>query len=294
MKKDAKAKTKHNMSTFMKVAVIVAFVGVAAMVSGIVFKANAELSSRSIADANGVPKNWADEGNANGVAASSSLSAAMPNGGKYVQYTATVTNESSEDDLYVTHLAAYLSSDGTDEDGFMRLSSDSLEYTYTPNDEDSWEQIGLTQPSKSKDAFKLANELSVGRAETAKNSVYFRFYVVPNDSETDTINNTLSFKLRDDSGKDGYVTSGTMVAYQQKEQPTIAVVSDDDAEDGAGSSYVKPLGEYSYRPEIATVSGTIADAGIDEEFLPVSVIIMIVAVIIFAVCLAIYLPLRKY
>lgn len=291
----AKAEAKHNANLFIKIAVVVAFVGVSAIVAGIVFKANSEISSRSIADESGVPKVWTESSRANSIVASSSLSATIPNGGKYIQYTARVTNEDPEDSLYVTHLASYMISDGSDEDGYMKLSGESLEYSYTPNDDDSWKQIGLTRPSKSKEAFKLTEDLPISKAGSETNSVYFRFYIAPEDSQTNTINNTLSVGLRDDSGENGYITSGTMVAYQQKETPTIAVVSKDgSSENGVSSTYVQPLGESSYRPGIATVSGTIVNGEMDGNFLSVSIIVMVATVILFAICLAIYLPLRKY
>ena len=293
--KSKKAEAKHNAGLFMKIAVLVAFVGVSAVVAGIVFGASTEIESRAIADTNGVPANWSSEKYNNDIAATTSLSVKLiPGKTRYVQYTAKVSNEDSGNDLYVTHLASYMSSDGTDENGFMKLSGESLEYTYTIDDDDSWQKIDLTKPSKRAEAFKLAKEISIDRAGSGKNTAYFRFYVTPSDKNTKTLNDTVSLKIKNESGKSGYMTSAKTVAYQEEEKTTIAATTDTNTDSEMGNAYVKPLGESSYKPEIATVSGTIANGGMNENFLPTSIIIMVVAVIIFAICMGIYLPFKKY
>lgn len=287
-------KKLHDASMLVKIATIVAFIGVAGIVAATTFRASSEIESMVIANGSGVPKAWSTEQSVDAVA-NSSLSAEVV-GQKYIRFLAEVTNANASKGLYVTHVASYLSSnDGSMADGFVSLSDKSLEYSYSPEDENSWQKANLTEPTKSKNAFKLSNEVHLGAAGTNTDKVYFRYYVEPNNADVETVNNKISYLLRSDSGEMGYATSAAVVAYKEASRPTAIAKADEADSSETGNAYVAPLGKSSFVPETETVSQTVASVGMNSDaFLTVGVVMLVVGVAIFAICLAIYLPLKKY
>lgn len=287
-----KSEKLHNASLFVKVATILAFIAVSGIVTVTAFQANKQVEDQVIAGANRLPKNWNASASLESVA-NTALSAKVING-KYVQYTASVENAAADEDLYITHLAAYLSSDGVQSDGFMSLDGNSLEYSFTPDNADSWRSLPLAAPD-SKEAFRLTSEIRLGRAgDNNSNTVYFRFYASPEDSEVSTISNKFSCLLRTASGQTGYAASTNTVALSASaSDPVVATV--DSADSAVADTYTAPLGVSSFVPEIETVSKTVASISLDSQsFLTVGIIAMVVSILIFAICLAFYLPLKKY
>lgn len=283
----------HKANLFVKGAALAMFVGVAVLVTITVFRANADVAEGVIANRTNTPKTWNTKDSLN-VVANSSLSAVVRDG-KYIEFTSEVTNANMADSVYITHVASYMATDGEDKDGFMLLSGNSLEYTYTPDNTESWARVNLAKPNNSKDGFKLENELHLGVAGTKTDTVYFRYYVVPEDGQTQTVNNKISYLLRNDNGENGYVASTATVAYHDLNSAIATTTGGQKGASDTSNAYVNPLGKSSFVPGVDAVTETVASVGINgDSFLKIAVIVMVVAVIVFAVCLAIYLPLRKY
>lgn len=271
---------------------LVAFVIVAGATALTARQATEELEAKVIASETQTPKNW-NTAESKTVTANTHLSGEVVSA-NYVQFTTAVSNSNSSDGLYLTHLASYLSEDGGENDGFMPLSGATLEYTYTPNDDSSWRTINLSQPANSETAFQFDTELHLGAAGTATDTVYFRYYVTP-DEDVTTVSDKVSLLMRNSNGETGYTESAATVNYaeavEEVETVAAATTEDDDSEE---ATHVDPLGRFSFVPNVSAITSTVASASDPNvSFLILGAIMMIVAVGVFVACLAIYIPLRK-
>ena len=125
-----------------------------------------------------------------------------------LQYTATIANRDTANEITVEKIASSLS--GTDGDreisGFIPLNSENLEYSFTPNDLSSWKKIDVSAPSDTDDGFKLAIPITLSKAGKGKSQVYFRYYVKPEENEIN-YTNTVSFYTMNSSGYSGIAYS---------------------------------------------------------------------------------------
>jgi|GEM_PF-2270769 len=132
---------------------------------------------------------------------------------KLIQYTASLTNRDPSSTITVNRLASYLNASDraqngalTTSNGFIKLDSSTLEYSYTPNDLNSWKPVEISAPSTS--GFVLSNPLKLSKANSDGSTVYFRYYVAP---EANNINylNTVAFYTVNDSGYSGIAYDNT-------------------------------------------------------------------------------------
>lgn len=289
--KIAKQQKMHKINTAVKVATIVAFLGVAAIATVATFQASSDLRTQEIADETNSPKLWSGVQSMNAVA-NSSMSAKVLDG-RYVEFTSKVANANANEGLYVTHLASYMATDGEYADGFMEISK--VEYTYSPSDSNSWQEIGLSRPAISRDAFKLAKDVHLGAAGTKTDTVYFRYYTIPDDKEAVTVNDKTSFLVRNEAGEIGSVASTATVAYNGTDTVVATTAGGETGDDEISNAYTNPLGRSSFVPTGDVVNSTVASVagGVSGQAALIWGIVAAVGVGVFVICLSAYLIIRK-
>ena len=111
-------------------------------------------------------------------------------------YRAQISNSDPSNPIYLTHISAFI--DEKDESGnnlsagFANLSSDTLSYTYTPNDEFSWRSLEISAPGTTKDNFALAEKLKLSPSGEAGDTIYLKYYYQP-QAETVELKNKTAF-----------------------------------------------------------------------------------------------------
>lgn len=118
-------------------------------------------------------------------------------GKSIVQYDASLTNRDTATPLDLVRIAAYVEdTPSADPDnansGFLPLSLDTLQYTYTPDDDDSWQNIGVSAPSNSLDGFSLDETLRLNPNGQQNDTIYFRYFA-ETSSTSGQINGKISY-----------------------------------------------------------------------------------------------------
>lgn len=116
-------------------------------------------------------------------------------GKNIIQYNTSLVNRDTATPLELIRLAAYVQDVPTanPEDtnsGFLPLELNTLQYTYTPEDETSWQHIGVSAPSNSLDGFVLDHPLHLNPGGQKNDRVYFRYY-----AETSSNSGKISGKI---------------------------------------------------------------------------------------------------
>jgi|GEM_PF-2432141 len=145
-----------------------------------------------------------------------------------VEYTTSISNVDPENILYLTKIASYIEVE--DDDGFLGLGSDSLEYTYTPDDDDSWQSVALTVPDNTDTAFTLTTPLTLGQAKTSTDTLYFKYYVRPTKN-SGTITNTVSYLTQNKAGDTGITYDYTSTKFAELKDVTPATEVEDEPKD---------------------------------------------------------------
>ena len=133
-------------------------------------------------------------------------------GGTLVSYTSSLKNIDTENPLYLTRVASYTeSTDGSA--GFLPLNKDLISYTYTPNDENSWTPLEITGPGATANDFLLATPLTMGKAGSFNDTIYFRYNVRPTD-DSGEIFNKISYLTQNSYGDVGISYDDITVTYE--------------------------------------------------------------------------------
>lgn len=116
-------------------------------------------------------------------------------GKNIIQYDTSLVNRDTATPLDLIRLAAYIQDVPTESpdnttSGFLPLDLDTLQYTYTPEDESSWQHIGVSAPSNSLDGFSLDEPIHLNPSGQAKDRVYFRYF-----AETSSDSGKISGKI---------------------------------------------------------------------------------------------------
>lgn len=121
-----------------------------------------------------------------------------------VQYDTYIKNRDPKNILTLERLASYISDEyyptgdtdnPTINSGFIPLDVKTLQYTYTPDDDSSWQFLDLSAPSNSLDGFKLTTPLTMAPAGKEGDAIYFRF-TTETSIFSGTINNVTSYYTR--------------------------------------------------------------------------------------------------
>lgn len=130
---------------------------------------------------------------------------------KLVQYNADLINRDPSQPLTLTHLASHLYNDKTDS-GFIPLNSATLTYTTTPDDPDSWQPLVISAPANDTSGFQLKYPLTLQPAGTPGDTLYFRYYVEPED-KSGTLHDKIAF-LTSNQGHVGMAYDNTVAHYE--------------------------------------------------------------------------------
>lgn len=204
-----------------------------------------------------------------------------------VQYNTSITNRDPENILNLERIAAYIndSSKTSDENGteqnitnsgFIPLDVNTLYFTKTPDDPDSWQNIEISAPLNSAEGFKLAESIQMAPHGQAGDTLYFRYFAETSDNPTGTITALTSFytELR---GASGVTYDHTQLNYTGRQEEvvsehtvTVNYVYDDEEHTIAHDpiSRVVTIGQdfsidspdiNGYTPDQTVITGTMRD-----------------------------------
>ena len=296
------AKSKASKVTGIFTAILlVVFVAVAGVTTFSITNIASVVEANILANKNGVPENWNNYSEKSSV--SSEVSSHVINN-DYVEYVTSLKNDSKTEPLSVTHLASYIN--GNENSGFIPLDSNSLEYTYDPDNTDSWTPVSISEPSSSDEGSKLENSLYVGTAGSNTDTIYFRYNV---DMTTDDglVDDVVAYVAETKDGNASITTSSTTTEYNPSD--TVASTAEEDlalakglglTQDSATSAidesgeYTQPLGAFSEAPDSNIISlSRLGAISISKDSLTTSVIVIFATVGVFIVGLAAYLIFRR-
>lgn len=193
---------------------------------------------------------------------------------KLVQFNTSISNRDPENKLNLERLAAYIdeiTAEGKNQ-GFIPLTSDTLYYTTTPNDKDSWKPVEISAPSGTTSGFNLTTPLTLAPAGSAGDTLYFRYFA-ETSGHTGTMTSTVSYYTTL-NGAAGVTYDYDTVTYEHKVIPqeyniTINYLYKEDSTPAA-DPYTETLtsgSEFSiaspdiegYTPDYAKVEGIVSD-----------------------------------
>lgn len=164
----------------------------------------------------------------------------------FVQYNPYLKNSGSSGH-YLTHLASYLDTTSGDGHGFIPLDESTIEYTYTPEDSDSWTHLSVSAPANTLDGFKLSTPLYLGPDGTPMSTIYFRYGVSTDTSHSDRLTDAVSFLVSDESNtSEALSVTRTALAYEASTSSDDSVVATIDSSNDSEGTVTKPLGVVSY------------------------------------------------
>ena len=176
------------------------------------------------------------------ISADASLSGEVVND-TLVSYTSSLKNIDTENPLYLTHISSYV----TDTDGatgYLPLNSKLLSYTYTPSVESSWTPLEITGPGVTANDFLLATPLTMGKAGSVNDTIYFRYNVRP-DGESGEILSKIAFLTQNGYGDVGISYDINTVNYEK----LVPVVPADPIEPETPEPEPEPEPEEPEEPE---------------------------------------------
>ncbi|MBQ3309060.1 hypothetical protein IJG78_00075 [Candidatus Saccharibacteria bacterium] len=296
--------TKSKLTTYASIFALIAFLGFAAFTTASVTNIASIVESNILANKNGVPEGWDSLSGRDTVEASTT---ATVNDG-YVEYVTSLKNSDQNDSLSLTHVSSFVSEE--DSSGFVPLAEKTLEYTYDPANENSWTPVPISAPENSDDGFKLKNALYVGQGGSNTDTIYFRYNVSPADDGT--IEDKVSFVTENATGDTSLTTTTNSLDYQKSQNPvsdnsetSTASNTEEVAENPDGqeidtsseeteSTYTKPLGVSSKTPSTSVMNAsTLGSISISPDAISKSIIVIVIALGIFAISLIVYLVVRS-
>lgn len=211
----------------------------------------------------------------------------------FVQYSPFIKNTGSSAH-YLTHLASYLTSTSGDSHGFAPLNEATIEYTYTPEDQDSWTHLAISAPSNTHDGFKLSTPLYLSADGSPMNTIYFRYGVSADITHSDHLTDEVSFIITDESkSTESLSTTKTSLAYEAPDSANGTVIATTDPSDSDGTT-TKPLGVVSYVSNtdiIASVHTSDSDSSQSTTFIS-SQALLIIILTVFCSAALLYIPFR--
>lgn len=236
---------------------LVAFISLAAVASISIIATHHEFKNEVLAARTGSPLSWNDIPTAG--ALETNLSTRVDNE-TTLQYTITVKNTDPSHTFLLTHLASHLKT--VNNKGFIPLSDETLEYTYTPSEAYSWSSLAISAPGGSRDNFRLDGELSLTKSGTPTDTVYLRYTVTPEDAVIGSEVNDVIYLLALDEDDQPLSTSSesTVALADTTVVATIDAETGEPLDDSNSDAFAQPLGVESYSSDsVKTISTTIAD-----------------------------------
>ncbi len=202
-----------------------------------------------------------------------------------VEFTSSITNRDPKTPLDIERIAAYVVENANNIDnsgqttttrleGFLPLTSKTLEYTATPDNPDSWHPVDITPPQNSASGFKLTTPLRLTAAGTSGDTLYFRYYGESSDNSAGTMSSKISYYTSLD-GVSGVTYDNDIVDYdfiKKPHQVTINYLYEDGSiahppytgtfrEDETYEVNSPDLPDY--RPDLAKVTGVVKDSDVE-------------------------------
>ena len=279
---------KNNSGSLKKITFIlllVAFCGFAILSDLIVRNLNQTIDSTVLVAQDGTPATW-DSSESNGSVNLSLEGRAMTD--DFIQYTSSVANLTNNT-IKITHLSSYAKTGKGS--GFINFSGDTIEYSYDPSDNDSWQEVSVSEPANSADGFKLSSAIKVAPLNNEKNHVYFRYKISSEGS--DEISDNFAILATDRSGAESKFVNTVTLATEVVPE-TIAIFDDENPSSDTDESYTKPLGVNSTVADTNVVDSVVATTGdLATPLVSNSVTILMSILGVFTVCFIGYLVLSR-
>ena len=279
---------KKKVSYIAGIIPVVSFVLFAGVITFSVLGARDTVDAPAISNNAGIPASWTKQ-----LAPVETNIEAKTISGSYIEYTVSVHNSSRDNTFEITHLASYLSGSGSE--GFASLDIGNLEYTYFPEG-GYWENVSLAHPGNSGASFKLSSALPLGTGGSARDTIYFRYDVRP-EEKNGVIEDKVSALIEDQNGNLGYTTSSTAVAYSNMGTQIAEEDTPDDSTIALNEdSYTKPLGVSHYgddNDKIEVITGTASGSVNISSFIMRSLIFVAIGLSVLILSYIIYIPISR-
>lgn len=275
----------------ISVIAVVAFLAIAGLTTYSVCHLSNRVDEAKISQVNGVPDFWSGIRRSNTV--ESTTSSVAQDG--YISYLVTLANLDSEAPVEVTHIASYV--DG-EKSGFLPFSTSSLEYSYYPNQPNSWTPVSIASPGYDANGFELASSIHIGNAGSGRNKVYLRYNVAPTTSGV--VSDKVAFITKDTSGNNSLAVSDNSIAYEPTSSSDVIASSSQSnyaPSDGDSSedAFAKPLGATTAGPDTSIIPmSTVGVISLPaDNNLLINLVIITSCVGLFIIAMIIYLFIRR-
>lgn len=138
-----------------------------------------------------------------------------------VEFKASIKNRDPVRPLDLERLAAYIREDTAETgtvDGFLPLNVQTLYYTTTPQDNDSWQPVDISAPSSDHTGFSLSQPIHMTPSGQTGDTLYFRYF-----AETAEYSGQMTSKVSfytTLNGNSGVTYDYDTVTYTAPEKPT--------------------------------------------------------------------------
>lgn len=203
-----------------------------------------------------------------------------------VQFNTSIKNRDPENSLELERLAAFITETTTDQNpndpndvkthttsGFLPLDVNTLSYTKTPNDQDSWQSVAIAPPSDSTSGFTLAHPITMAPSGQAGDTLYFRFFAETSDLAGEMTNLTSYYtSLKGASGVTyDYSTVEYKTSIKYHNLKVNYLYEDGTVAAEPFSHYYKPGESYEvpspeiadFTPDLSLVKGTVGEEDIE-------------------------------
>ena len=215
----------------------------------------------------------------------------------FIEYRYSLTNYDSHDTTYLTHIASFISSETNN--GFVPLDANNIEYTYTPDNDESWKQLAISAPANSTNGFRLSEPLAVGANDTPFSTIYLRYNVAYDSANDSSIDAKISAITAPNSNAAPTLTT-TSVSIGNETVDRELAVSDDPAISSATvtespladtADHTAPLGvSSSFLPDLTIIGSTLPQFQLDSyALLGMGQIVLMGAIAVLVISLVIYL-----
>ena len=275
--------SRANKMMFASVIALLTFVVFAGITAQSVSNMSDLISRSSFSNEEGIPKHWEGTDSYSAV----SVNTEVRVDGDHLAYLTSIENKSTTEDLFLTDIASKISD--SKHAGFVAFSSDSLEYSYSKNNPESWQKIEGTNEDGS---YQFNDGIHIGVSGTSSSKVYLRYNLSP---EIGNVTDKISFHLLDAYGNYGVAVSDSAIAYEETNTEIVAVENSRGDDNSGESAFAEPLGVFSESSDLLAVSTSSATmAAISPEGTVASTIIIIATLGLFVGSLIAFLVFRNY
>ncbi len=275
----------------ISIIAVVVFLAIAGLTSYSVWHLSNRADDAKVSHVNGIPEDWSTIRRSNTVISTTNATAQAD----YISYLVSLENLDSNEPFKVTHIASFVEGESS---GFLPFSTSSLEYSYYPNQANSWTPVNIASPGRAANCFQLASALHVGASGSGKSKIYFRFNVAP--SVAGNISDKIAFITESVFGEQSLAISDSTVAYEPASSTEVVAVSDQGNNtpadgDSTESAFAAPLGATTADADTSAIP--LSSVGIislpADNNLIIALVVIGSCVILFTLAMIIYLIVRR-